>query len=77
LNLKDSKEAFKVFKTNYDKNPNQYTTNMGMTRGYSALGEYKKALTYAKAALTQAPDAGNKANVEAIIKKLEEGKDVN
>jgi tetratricopeptide (TPR) repeat protein len=74
---KESKEAFKVFKLNYDKNPNQFTTNVGMTRGYSALGEYKKALPYAKAALVQAPDERNKANVEIMIKKLEEGKDVN
>jgi len=77
LNQKESKEAFKVFKVNYDKNPNQYTTNIGMTRGYSALGDYKKALSYAKAALAQAPDAGNKSNTEVMIKKLEEGKDVN
>lgn len=74
---KESKEAFKVFKLNYDKNPNQFTTNVGMTRGYSALGEYKKALPYAKAALAQAPDERNKANIEIMIKKLEEGKDVN
>jgi tetratricopeptide (TPR) repeat protein len=73
----ESKEAFKVFKLNYDKNPNQFTTNVGMTRGYSALGEYKKALPYAKAALVQAPDERNKDNVEIMIKKLEEGKDVN
>jgi hypothetical protein len=74
---KELKEAFKVFKLNYDKNPNQFTTNVGMTRGYSALGEYKKALPYAKAALVQAPDERNKANVEIMIKKLEEGKDIN
>jgi hypothetical protein len=77
LNQKESKEALKVFKLNYDKNPNQFTTNMGMTRGHSALGEYKKALPYAKAALAQAPDQRNKENVEIMIKKLEEGKDVN
>lgn len=77
LNQKESKDAFKVFKLNYDKHPNEFTTNMGMTRGHSALGEYKKALPYAKAALAQAPDERNKENVEIMIKKLEEGKDVN
>ena len=77
LNQKDGKEAFKVFKLNYDKNPNQYTTNVGMTRGHSAMGEYKKALPFAKAALAQAPDQRNKESVEIMIKKLEEGKDVN
>jgi hypothetical protein len=77
LNQKEAKEAFKVFKLNYDKNPNQFTTNIGMTRGHSAIGEYKKALPFARAALAQAPDQRNKENVEIMIKKLEEGKDVN
>jgi hypothetical protein len=30
-----------------------------------------------KAALASAPDEGNKTNVAAMIKKLEEGKDIN
>lgn len=47
LQQKKNKEAFDAFKLNYDKNPNIYVTNMGMTRGYSAFGNYKKALEYA------------------------------
>jgi hypothetical protein len=49
----------------------------GMMRAASAAGKYKDALKYAKLALAQAPDEGNKKNIEAAIKKLEEGKDVN
>ena len=71
------KEAFKVFKINYDKYPKEFTTNLGMGRAYSALGEYKKALPYMKVALPLAPDEANKARVEIMIKKLEEGKDAN
>lgn len=77
LNQKQSQEAFKVFKSNYDKYPNEFTTNMGMARAHSALGEYKKALPYMKAALTQAPNDLNKTNIEGMIRKLEEGKDIN
>ena len=77
INMKQPQEAFKVFKFNYDKNPNVFTTNVGMGRGYSAMGDYKKALTFMKAALPQAPDEFNKASVEAMIKRLEERQDVN
>ena len=77
LSARETKEAFKVFKMNYDKFPNVYTTNIGMGRAHSALAEYKKALTYIKAALPQAPDDGSKTRTEAMIKKLEEGKDIN
>jgi len=77
LQQKKSQEAFEVFKFNYDRNPNTYTTNMGLTRGYSAIGNYKKALEFANKALPLAPDNVNKQNVERIIKMLGEGKDVN
>lgn len=71
------KQAFAVFKKNYDKNPNVFTTNMGMARGYSALGNYKEALNYARKALAQAPDQNNKANLEKLIAQLQEGKNIN
>jgi hypothetical protein len=74
---KKSKEAFEVFKINYDKNPNDFTTQVGMARGYSAVGDYKKALGFAKNALQKAPDNGNKMNVEKMVATLQEGKDIN
>lgn len=74
---KKQKEAFDVFKINYDKNPNEFTTQVGMARGYSAMGDYKKALGFAQKALPKAPDNGNKNNVERMIKSLQEGKDIN
>ncbi|MFC5408816.1 DUF2911 domain-containing protein [Larkinella bovis] len=77
LQQKRTKEAFEVFKVNYDKNPNQFTTNVGMGRGLSALGDFRKALPYLKAALPLAPNELNKNSVAAMIKKLEEGKDAN
>jgi hypothetical protein len=77
LQQKKTKEAFDVFQLNYNKYPNQFTTNMGMARGYSAIGNYKKALEFAQKGQPQAPDAQNKANVEKAINMLKEGKDIN
>ncbi len=77
LGMKEVDEAFRIFKSNYDKFPNQFTTNAGMGRAWSAKGEYKKALTFMKAALPQAPDDRNKSSVQEMIAKLERGQDVN
>jgi tetratricopeptide (TPR) repeat protein len=73
----NNQKAFEVFKMNYDQYPNVFTTNMGMARGYSAIGNYKEALKYAGKALPQAPDANNKTTVEKSIAALKEGKDIN
>ena len=77
LSMKRNKEALEAFKLNYQKNPNKFTTLMGLTRGYSANADYKNALKYATQALPLAPDPQNKSNVEAMIAKLKEGKDAN
>ncbi|MGZ5218832.1 MAG: DUF2911 domain-containing protein [Chitinophagaceae bacterium] len=77
LNMKLKQDALKIFKINYDKFPNVFTTNVGLGRAYAAVGEYKKALQYMRAALPQSPDVTNKGRVENMIKNLEEGKDVN
>jgi len=55
-------EAFKVFKSNYDRYPNQYTTNAGIERAYSSKGNYKKGLTHIEAALPQVRDEERKNN---------------
>ncbi len=73
---KKYKEAFVVFEKNFKKNNGVWPTNVGMMRGYSALGDYKNALKYAKVALTQAPDDLNKKSLEAMIATLESGKPV-
>ena len=77
LGLKLNKMAFDIFKTNFTKYPNQFTTLMGMVRGYSGTGDFKNALKYANLALPLAPDQQNKTNVTMMIDKLKEGKDVN
>jgi tetratricopeptide (TPR) repeat protein len=77
LQQKKNKEALEIFKMNYERNPKEYVTLMGLTRGYSANADYPNALKYAKQALQVAPDAQNKTFVENAIKKLEQGQDVN
>jgi hypothetical protein len=69
--------AFDLFKANYAKYPKQFTTLMGMARGYSAMGDYKTALKYALQAQPLAPDSQNKQGVETAIGVLREGKDMN
>jgi hypothetical protein len=73
---KKPKEALEVFKMNYEKNPNQMTTLIGLVRGYSANGDYKTALDYANKALPVV-DAQNKTSLQTMIDKLKSGKDVN
>jgi tetratricopeptide (TPR) repeat protein len=77
LQQKKNKEALEIFKMNYEKNPNQFTTLVGLTRGYSANGDYKTALKYANQALPLAPNEQNKNNVLTMIDKLKNEKDVN
>jgi len=76
LGMKLSKMAFDVFKTNFEKYPTEFTTLMGMARGYSATGDYKNALKYANLALPLAPTQ-QKAGVQNMIDKLKDGKDIN
>ncbi|MFN7120348.1 MAG: DUF2911 domain-containing protein [Saprospiraceae bacterium] len=77
LNANEVEEAIKVFKGNYQKYPNTFTTNVGMGRASAASGDNKKALEYFKTALPQAPDNYNKNVLEGMIKRLEEGKALN
>jgi tetratricopeptide (TPR) repeat protein len=74
---KKPKEALDIFKMNYDRHPDEFTTNMGLARGYSATGDYKKALDYMKKAQVQAPDILNKDNINRLLPVLEGGKDIN
>lgn len=70
-------EAIRVWELNAKRHPNQWPINVGLMRAYSAAGNYKQALKFAKLALPQAPDELNKKSIEDSIKKLEEGKDIN
>jgi hypothetical protein len=77
LAQKQNREAYEAFKMNYDKYPGQFTTTMGLMRGYSAIGDYKMALSYAEKAKPLSPNAANTNNLDKMIGLLKEGKDVN
>ncbi|RYY00892.1 MAG: DUF2911 domain-containing protein [Gammaproteobacteria bacterium] len=77
LAQKKPKEALEVFQMNYQKNPGKFTALVGLTRGYSANGNYKNALKYAEQALPLAPDSNNKNALVGMIDKLKKGQDVN
>ncbi len=68
------KEAMVVFEKNYKKNNGAWPTPAGMMRGYSASGDLKKALEFAKKALALAPNPGAKKVIEDAITTLESGK---
>lgn len=77
LNRGEKDEALRVWELNAKRHPNAWPVNVGLARGYSAVGRYKDALKYARLALAQAPDDLNRKTLEDGIKKLEAGKDMN
>lgn len=68
------KEAMVLFEKNYKKNNGAWPTPAGLMRAYSASGDLKKALEYAKKALPLAPNPGVKKIIEEAIVTLESGK---
>lgn len=70
-------EAIRIYQMNAKLHPNEWPVNWGLARAYSAQGDYKNALKYARLALPQAPDEVNRTNIESGIKKLENKQDIN
>ena len=73
----EKEKALEVFQLNAKKYPDTWPVNVGLARGYSAVGEYKKALKFAKMAYEDAPDKINKDSMQAAVQKLEKGEDIN
>jgi tetratricopeptide (TPR) repeat protein len=74
LTEKKLKEAMEVFQLNYKKFNGAWPTSAGLMRGYSASGDYKKALEFANKALAQAPSPEVKKIIENAIANLSLGK---
>ena len=70
-------EAMQVFRKNAERFPDTWPVHVGLARGYSALGDYGKALEHARMALANAPDEPNRNNVRSQIDTLEQGQDIN
>jgi hypothetical protein len=76
LNEKKKDKAMEVFKFNAEHNGDVWPVHAGLARGYSAMGDTKEALEQAQKALPQAPDEMNRKSVEAMIKTLSDGKQI-
>ncbi len=70
-------KAMQVFKDNANKYKNTWPVDYGLARGYSAKGDYKKALKHLKIAHKRAPDKLNQDAIVANLAKLEKGIDIN
>jgi hypothetical protein len=73
---KRTAEAMEVFQLNAKLHPNAWPVNVGLARGYAALGQRKQAIDHAKAALPQAPNEGSKKALQDLIQKLEQGQEI-
>ena len=77
INAKRMDRALEILNGAQKKFGDSYAINNGYMSYYSAKGEYKKALDYAGKALAQAPNDAAKAQMNANIARLKEGKDIN
>jgi tetratricopeptide (TPR) repeat protein len=68
--------ALAVFEANAKLHPNAWPVNVGLARGYAAVGRTKEALKYAKLAVVQAPDEPNRKNLQKMVEDLEAGRPV-
>lgn len=69
-------KAMEIFKLNGEKHPDVWFIDVGMARGYSALGEYKKAAASLRAAIPKAPEP-QRPFYENLAKQLDEGQAIN
>lgn len=77
IGQKRADKALEIFKASQKRYGDIFGVNSGMVNGYSAKADFKNALKHAEKAMVQAPDENTKKQVEAIIAKLKEGKDIN
>jgi hypothetical protein len=70
-------DALNIFLLNARRFPKTWPVNAGLDRGYSAVGEYSKAVKFAKLAYSEAPDQPNKDFLKSAIEKLQKNQDIN
>lgn len=70
-------KALEIFEANHKNYKAAWPTNVGMARGYSATGDFKKAIKYLKKGIENAPDELNSNYLKDALKKLQAGEDIN
>jgi hypothetical protein len=69
-------EAFAIFRDNAKKNPDQWIVHVGLSRMYSAQGDFANAAKEMNAAIAVAPDP-QKQPLRGFAKRLEANEDIN
>lgn len=69
-------EAFQVFQQNAKKNPDQWVVHVGLSRMYSAQGDFAKAAQEMNTAIASAPQQ-QKQPLQNLAKRLEDKQDIN
>jgi tetratricopeptide (TPR) repeat protein len=69
-------EAFQIFQQNAKKNPDQWVVHVGLSRMYSAQGDFAKAAQEMTTAIAAAPD-GQKQPLQGLEKRLQDKQDIN
>jgi Protein of unknown function (DUF2911) len=69
-------EAFQVFQENAKRNPDSWIVHVGLSRMYSAQGDFQKASQEMATAISAAPDP-QKPPLVGLAKRLEEKEDIN
>jgi tetratricopeptide (TPR) repeat protein len=70
-------KAMEVFTASKKRYGDVFGVNNGLMSGYSAKGDFKNAIKFAEKAIAQAPSDAVKKQIETLIVKLKEGKDIN
>ena len=77
ITQKRTDKAMEIFTASQKRYGDVFGVNNGLMSGWSAKGDFKKAIMHAEKALAQAPSDAAKKQVEDFIKKLKDGKDIN
>jgi hypothetical protein len=77
ITQKRLEKAMEVFTASQKRYGDVFGVNSGLMNGWSAKGDFKKAIAHAEKAIAQAPNDAAKKQLEGNIAKLKEGKDIN
>lgn len=77
ISQKRTDKALEIFKASQKRYGDMFGVNSGLVNGYSAKGDFKNAIKHAEKAMAQAPDENTKKQMEGLILKLKEGKNIN
>ena len=74
--MKKHQEAFKIFKINYDKSPQESDANLGMVMGHYFLNNKKEALQFAEKGKAVSTDPNWKNYFVSLITDMTAGKEI-